>query len=440
MNLRRALRLSMHPCLALVGAGGKTTALGRLAGELRQAGAQTVLITTTTHLGAWQLSGIDARLSLNSLQDLETLLRLAPAGLVFLAGSEQQDGRLSGPPADLLEALAEWAQQNQQPLLIEADGSRLRPLKAPAEHEPAIPPFAREVTVVAGLSGLGRPLEAASVHRPERFAALSGLSLGKPVTPQALVNVLTHPLGGLKNIPPGAQRRVLLTQADSAETQALAQGIAEQLLGVFQAAVIAGQEKIQAVFEPVAGVILAAGGSQRFGQPKQLLLWQGEPLVRRAVLLAQRAGLSPVIVVVGSSAEQVEQALAGLPVKVVPNPAWQSGQSASVRAGVAALPPESGAAVFLLADQPRVTPDLVQALVAVHRRTLAPIVAPQIDGRRGNPVLFDRDLFPALAALRGDQGGRALFSRSPVEWLPWHDSGPLLDIDTPEDYRRLQEV
>ena len=68
---------------------------------------------------------------------------------------------------------------------------------------------------------------------------------------------------------------------------------------------------------------------------------------------------------------------------------------------------------------------------------LAPIVAPLVDGRRGNPVLFDRSTFPELLALTGDVGGRALFSRYPIEWLPWLDAAVLLDVDTPDEYRKL---
>jgi molybdenum cofactor cytidylyltransferase len=391
-------------------------------------------------LGAWQLELADEHVSISGMEDLGGFLRAMPEGVVALTGRVERDQRIGGLPAQVLGALAARARQERLPLLIEADGAHMRPLKAPAEHEPAIPPFVEEVIVVAGLSGLGQPLREQWVHRPERFAALSGLSLGETITPGALQRVLLHPRGGMKNIPPGARRKALLSQADTPERQSLAQGIGEGLLGAFLAVVIAGEERVHAVLEPTAGIILAAGGSQRFGQPKQLLTWQGEPLVRRAALTAQRAGLSPVIAVVGAHAGQVEKALDGLEVQIARNADWQNGQSTSVRAGVEAIPAESGAVIFLLVDQPRVSPELVRALAATHRQGLASIVAPLIEGRRGNPVLFDRDLFPALLTLSGDQGGRALFSRYPVEWLPWHDAGLLLDIDTPEDYRLLQEA
>jgi molybdenum cofactor cytidylyltransferase len=200
-----------------------------------------------------------------------------------------------------------------------------------------------------------------------------------------------------------------------------------------------GSPGVLAVYEPVAGIVLAAGGASRMGATKQTLPWRGEALVRHVARLALSAGLSPVVVVTGSAAEQVQSSVEDLPVRCAHNPDWKSGQSASVIAGINALPPESAAAVFLLADQPMIPLRLVRSLMEMHARTLAPITAPLVDGQRANPVLFDGQTFPSLLALRGDVGGRAIFSRYRVQWLPWHDDGPLFDVDAPADYDRLLE-
>jgi molybdenum cofactor cytidylyltransferase len=194
------------------------------------------------------------------------------------------------------------------------------------------------------------------------------------------------------------------------------------------------------VHEKIAGIILAAGAGSRFGRLKQVLEWRGEPLVRHVVRTALAAGLSPVVVVCGAESQTVRSALEGLDVVRVENDSWQQGQSSSVRAGLSALPDQAGGTLFLLADQPQIPVTLVRALVERHAQDLAPVVAPLIDGQRGNPVLFDRATFSDLLALRGDVGGRALFSRYPITWVPWHDPGLLLDVDRPEDYRRLLEL
>ena len=104
------------------------------------------------------------------------------------------------------------------------------------------------------------------------------------------------------------------------------------------------------------------------------------------------------------------------------------------------LSSRTGAAVFLLSDQPQVTSTILRALVEQHTKGLFPIVAPLVAGQRANPVLFDRLTFPDLKALTGDVGGRAIFSKYQVTTLPWHDERLLLDVDTPADLERLRNL
>jgi molybdenum cofactor cytidylyltransferase len=210
------------------------------------------------------------------------------------------------------------------------------------------------------------------------------------------------------------------------------------------------KEQVHAVHEPIAGIILAAGESQRFGQPKQLLDWRGEPFVRVVAKTALEAGLSPVILVTGAYAGQVQSVVQGLPVMIVHNENWKSGQASSIQAGIlpllSSLPisadfeKDVGGAIFLLADQPQLTPTILHALVEKHASTLAPIVAPMVLDQRANPVLFDRGAFSDLMTLEGDVGGRGIFSRHRVNYLPWHDDAMLLDVDTPEHYQRLKDL
>jgi molybdenum cofactor cytidylyltransferase len=441
--MTQALRVDSWPCMAFIGAGGKTTALFQLARQIQS----PVIVTATSHLGSWQFRLADRHLMTDTAAALEELEH-GLEGIILITG--EMDGDRSKPISDtLLHWLYQFCSYHSIPLLIEADGSRQKPLKAWSEHEPPIPSFVTQVVQVVGLSGLGKALTDGTVHRPEIFSKLSGSEVGAIVTAQALLQVLTHSQSGIKNIPKGARRVIILNQADTDELQSTANQMVQPLLSTFDSVIIASlrEESIYAVHERVAGIILAAGASTRFGQTKQLLDWHGQPFVRAVAHTALAAGLSPVVIVTGANAEQVELALKGLDVMVVHNADWKSGQGSSIRTGILSLADphphnpvqvsDIGAAIFLLADQPQITTSILRALVEKHAEGLYAIVAPLVLGQRANPVLFDRLTFGDLTSIEGDMGGRAVFHQHRVEYLPWHDERLLLDVDTPEMYQRL---
>ncbi len=452
MNLLRALRLApstqlersaeyfSHGVISVVGAGGKTTSLFQIARQFieSQRKDSSVIVTATTHLGEWQTSLADHHIVAT---DLSSLKNIPPRGVILITGEIEND-RTKPINQTVLLWLRDRSDNQQIPLLIEADGSRQKPLKAPAEHEPPIPEFSNIVIVAAGLSALGLPLNDEHVHRAEIFSQLSELQINQPVTTDAIKRMLTHPQGGLKNIPPSARRIALLNQADTPELQSIGGGMARNLLSHFDSVIVGSLQKSEMqTFEQCAGIILAAGASTRFGSPKQLLDWKGKPFVRQVAETALQAGLWPVVVVTGSHAAEIESALIGLPVNVVYNAEYQQGQSTSIRAGVNALPHNTGASVFLLADQPQIPVDVIRALIESHSHGMQAILAPLVlEERRANPVLMDRVTFPDLLKLTGDVGGRAIFDKHRVEYLPWHDDILLFDVDKPEDYQRLKDM
>lgn len=190
----------------------------------------------------------------------------------------------------------------------------------------------------------------------------------------------------------------------------------------------------------IAGIVLAAGTSSRLGRPKQLLVHRGRPLVQHAVDAAVGAGLDEVVVVLGHEAETVQDALELPPGgRVVVNPDYANGQSTSLRAGLAALEDDARAAVVLLSDQPGVGAGEVRAAVERYEETGGPVVRASWRGRPGHPVVFDRSVWGALAAVSGDVGARDLLRERPdwVVTLPF-DRPPPPDVDTEADYERLR--
>jgi molybdenum cofactor cytidylyltransferase len=443
MNLLRALRLDAFqesaPAISLVGAGGKTTALFQLAREFLGTKYKIVFVTASTHLGEWQISNADHHIIFKDIATLSIELK-DRNGIVLITGEIEAN---KTNPLDintvnwLRESCAAW----NIPLLIEADGARERPLKAPAAHEPAIPEFSDIVIHVSGLSVIGKTLNDENVHRAELFSKYGNLAIGSPVTAESIASMLGEPQGGLKNIPVHARRVAFLNQADAPTLQSIGGRMAQALLDSFDSIVVGSLKKQSfQTFEQTAAIILAAGSSTRYGAPKQLLDWKGKPFVLHIAETALQSGLWPVIVVSGAHHAEIESCLKELPVQVVQNENHAQGQSTSIKTGLQALPENIGACIFLLADQPQIPVDVIRALVESHSRELQPILAPLVlEERRANPVLFDKITFPDLLKLEGDVGGRGIFSNYKVEYLPWHDDILLLDVDKPEDYKRLIE-
>lgn len=184
----------------------------------------------------------------------------------------------------------------------------------------------------------------------------------------------------------------------------------------------------------VAAVVLAAGRATRFGATKQLARLDGRPLVLHAVETARRAGLAPMVVVVGHDADRVRDVLPD-DVTVVDNPLHADGQASSLRAGVeAATGTTARALVVLLADQPGVQVEVVERVVAAHVAGHPVVRARYLDGP-GHPVLFDRAAWPALARVSGDVGARDLLRDLEVTEVDVRTPCPP-DVDRPRDLAR----
>ncbi|EGO61793.1 NTP transferase domain-containing protein [Acetonema longum] len=190
----------------------------------------------------------------------------------------------------------------------------------------------------------------------------------------------------------------------------------------------------------IASVILAAGSASRMGKPKQLLPLGGRPMVWWAANAACRAALGQVIVVTGAYGEEVSRALADLAVSVAVNPHWQSGQAASLKAGLATVDRQAVAVMYLLADQPLIPAAVLQDIARAYYAGQGSIVAPVFQGQRGNPVLFDLNRWREdLLTLQGDCGAREILRTHPTELgcVPVDAPHYFLDADTEEDYQTI---
>lgn len=192
----------------------------------------------------------------------------------------------------------------------------------------------------------------------------------------------------------------------------------------------------------IAALILAAGRSTRFGATNKLLEdLDGTPIVRHVARAALQSRARPVVVVTGHEGERVSAALGGLDVRLIANPDYVQGLSTSLRAGIAALPPDIDGALVCLGDMPQITAGhldrLISAFAPKEGRSIA---VPVHNGKRGNPVLFARSLFAEMLEAEGDTGARHLIGRhaEEVAEVDLGTSAIFVDVDTPDALARLK--
>ncbi len=192
----------------------------------------------------------------------------------------------------------------------------------------------------------------------------------------------------------------------------------------------------------VGAVVLAAGGSTRFGKPKQFALFEGETFVRRIVRAAIEAGCAPVVVVTGEDSAQITSELTRFTVTIAMNPGWSSGVGSSIRVGVQRamdLAADLEASLLLSCDQPFVTAAVLAQLIQLRLTSVKPIVASAYATTLGIPALFDRSCFPDLLRLKEDSGAKKIILARPHDVVSFDFPAGEIDIDTVADYKKLYQ-
>jgi len=190
----------------------------------------------------------------------------------------------------------------------------------------------------------------------------------------------------------------------------------------------------------VGGLLLAAGGSTRFGSPKQLAEFEGKTLIRRAAEAVSRSGCSIVVVVLGAAADGLRRELSNIDLDTVENKDWQSGMSSSIKLGLSKLielEPQLDALLITLMDQPKVTASHLAEFVSMFAELRPPLIAAEYSGTAGVPALFSRVFFNELLQLKGDQGARSIIrARSAVQTISLDEAA--IDIDSVSDLETLE--
>jgi molybdenum cofactor cytidylyltransferase len=356
-----------------VGGGGKTSLMFALAAALP---GQTVM-TTTTRIFAAQMKLAAAVCFADDLSSLGQ--QLHEHGRVLLGGEVQGEKAVGVSPEIPAQLLA---RTEVDFVLVEADGSRMRPIKAPAAHEPVIAVETNLVIPVVGIDALAGSI-AEVAHRPELVRTVIGdrYSVSREqLSVRDVAVLLSHAQGGLKNVPPGARVIPFINKVENDAQLADARQIAQHILQITNPqppitdhrlpitrvviGAVKSAEPILEVQTPVTAVILAAGQGKRMGQTKQLLPWGQTTVLGQTKQNTRRSLATDVCVVSGHEAEKVEAIAIAENVYAIRNMYYADAEMlSSLQTAVAQLPEKVTAVLVILADQPLIAADIMDQLL-----------------------------------------------------------------------------
>jgi molybdenum cofactor cytidylyltransferase len=456
--------------ISAIGGGGKTTILVNL---FQQKYRTRSILTTTTAMIA---PGHHDRTTnpCEAFRQLDdSLLRISDSppetsGVWYAHPFPDVPGKYSGIDRDIFDDyIRERREENDSDLVIfcEADGSKRKPLKAHAEHEPVIPRTTDLTLIVFGCAGVGKPLTEQFVHRTDLFSEVIGKEKGEHVEFGDLIALLRSG-HFFKGIPRTSRIAVIFNQVDllpdSLSSNDTLRQWAEDALAI---------SPIDAVFftsdagdahrtefglvrpetdSPLfSAVVLAAGLSERMGEENKLLLPLGNTTVLEQTLSrVLKSDIRELIVVLGHEATKVEQSATAaigtktpptMQIKTVFNEHYESGQGTSVACGTRHLSDQSAGCFFVPGDQPFVSPTVMRALAESSEN--GKIIVPEINRKRTSPALFDRSFYNELTQLDGEKGGREVMDAHEEDTIvlpiECRDKRVSIDIDTKDDYTNL---
>jgi molybdenum cofactor cytidylyltransferase len=433
--------------VTIYGAGGKTILMDVLARELT-ARKKTAIQTTTTKI--FRPEDVPVVIGEDFPEVAGRLTtHIGMDGRVILGTKLLRENKIDGIDPAWPEALLENHVADY--VIVEADGAARKPIKGYASYEPVFPTRSDLLIPVLGIEAIGQPVTSDHVHRCDAFRRLTGAPPDGPLAVSHFAGCMMHMIGLGQASSPDTPVVPLINKVDRLSGTGMIQEVAAALSGTDGRILFASLQNdhpVRFVYQGGKGkqgfefsvVVLAAGGSVRMGRPKLSLRIQGKTLLENALTPIGRTGMKDVVVVFSEENEGLKE-LIPPGYRVVVNRRSREGISTSLKAGLAAVDPCSQGVLFALGDQPFIGAEVYARLMDHHRRNLPLLTWPTHGGKRGNPVLFDRRLWPQLMQTEGDEGGRRIVTETMEEEIgrvEVEDTGVLIDIDSPEEYERYR--
>jgi probable selenium-dependent hydroxylase accessory protein YqeC len=439
LKLHQAFHIVRGDVVAFIGAGGKTSTLIRLGYELADMGWR-VLATTTTTIETEQLSLLPRAIPPDSGSQAISQA-LTEDKFVFLY-DRIKGGAVYGAEPDIVPKLMD--QVDSDVLLIEADSADGKPLKAPYDDEPVIPPETSLIIQVSSLSAIGKPLDSAHVYNVDEIINRYGFPHGAKIRAPWVAQVIRDRMLGLKNVPVDARTIAFLNQTTvKGHARIRARLIAKIALKStsLQSVIIGSARSHEPIIEiqrPMGAVVLAAGLSSRMGQSKMLLDWSEDKTVIEhiiAQLMATR--LEHITIVTGHKGKEIKSLLKSQDVDVVHNRSYKSGEMlSSLKVGLDALPDYIMSALIVLGDQPQIKPKVLYQLLQAYAEGTEQIVVPSFKKYTGNPIIVGRRYWDEILSIPRDGSLQDFLARyaDQISYVKVDDDCILRDIDTPQDY------
>ena len=316
-------------------------------------------------------------------------------------------------------------------LLIEADGSRKLPIKAPGPEEPVIPAITDTVIAVLGLSALGKPIQEVG-FRPERIAGILHKSPEKSVLPEDYLTLAASKEGLQKNV--GKRKLyVILNQADVLKPRRAVTGSSNRVWGAEPEKLYTGTMTLCSLNPGRMGLLLlAAGNSRRYGRNKLLEPVEGQAMYSRVLeaFLEAGCGLPDII----TQYPEIEEKCRSLALRVFLNPEPDRGISSSLKIGLSRNL-DRPYCLFSVCDQPWLRPETIRRFILAYLGQKKGIGCLSYKGKTGNPCIFSSMYYPELLSLTGDIGGKAIIRKHPEDVFLFEadDEKELTDIDVRSD-------